>query len=96
MVRINTNQQELEYQGIFFPFSLVKSVLLNTMPEETFLRHCIHRTFNPTTGKIQRKYVWDAVFQDLHTQGRLSPVLDEILKKEELQYDTGTTQKAAV
>lgn len=94
MVRINTNQQELEYQGIFFPFLKVKTVLLNTMLEETFIRHCIHRTFNPTTGKIQRKYAWDAIFQDLHNQGKLSPVLDGIIQSEEL-YDTGTTQKTA-
>lgn len=84
MLRINTNHQELEYKGFFFPFPKIKSILLNTMPEETFLRHCIHRTFNPTTGKIQRKYAWDAVFQDLHNQGKLSQVLETILKTEQL------------
>jgi hypothetical protein len=83
-MRINTNKQEIEYRGIFFPFTHIKTILLNTMPEQTFSRHCIHKTFNKHTGQIERKYAWDSVFQDLHDQGKLSPVLDNIIQQEQL------------
>lgn len=82
MLRINTNKQEVEYNGIFFPFNYLKTALKNTFPEERFFRFCIHKTFNKHTGHIDRKYAWDSVFQDLHANGLLTPVLDQIIVEE--------------
>lgn len=80
MLRINTNKQEIEYKDLFFPFNAVRRVLMDTFPEERFFKFCIHKTFNTHTGRIDRKYAWDSIFQDLHTNGLLSPVLDEIIR----------------
>lgn len=84
MLRINTNKQEVEYKGLFFPFNTLKKTLRNTFPEERFFRFCIHKTFNKHTGQIDRKYAWDSVFQDLHDNGLLTPVLDQIIYQENL------------
>lgn len=82
MLKINTNKQEVEYKGLFFPFPSLKKILKNTFPEDHFLRFCVYRTFNSHTGQIDRKYAWDSVFQDLHNKGLLTPVLDNIIQEQ--------------
>ena len=89
-IRVNTNKQEVEYKGLFFPFKAVKATLQNTMPEESFFKWCVHKTFNPITGHIDRKYAWDSIFQHFAEAGVLTNTLDTIIKNEKL-YDIGAT-----
>ena len=83
-MKINTNQQEVEYKGIFFTFHFLKKLLWMQIDESLLLPHCIHRTFNIITGKIERKYAWDAVLFDLTQKGLLQPILDSIIETEYL------------
>lgn len=84
MIRINTNQQEVEYKGILFPFKRVKDEVCRSVPEELLRDHCIHKKFNTTTGQIERKYAFDSVFEDLASLGILQVLLDDIIEKEYL------------
>jgi hypothetical protein len=88
-MKINTNQQEVEYRGLFFPFNAVKKSVLaavetKQIPSELLRSHCIHKTFNKHTGKIDRKYAWDSVFADLYAKGWLEELLNGIIQKEYL------------
>ena len=85
MIRINTNQQEIEYKGIFFPFKKVKEVIRKVVPEELLRDHCVHKKFNRITGQIDRKYAFDAVFEDLAALGILQVLLDDIIEEEYLK-----------
>jgi hypothetical protein len=84
MIRINTNQQEVEYKGLFFQFERLKTVVRKVVPEELLREHCIHKRFNSSTGQIERKYAFDAVFEDLANIGVLQAILDDIIEEEYL------------
>lgn len=82
MLRVNTNQQEIEYKGLLFPFNRVKEVVRRSVPAELIQMHCVYRKFNTKTGEIERKYAFDAVFEDLAKVGILQSLLDDIIQSE--------------
>lgn len=84
MIRVNTNQQEVEYKGLFFAFNRVKQAVLKSVPEELIRNHCVHKKFNSKTGLIEKKYAFDAVFEDLAKVGVLQAILDDIIDEEYL------------
>jgi hypothetical protein len=84
MIKINVNQQELEYKSLFFPFNAVKKVVPEFVTQDYLSRFCIHKTFNSSTGKIDRKYSWESILMDMNEHGILASVLDHIIQKEYL------------
>lgn len=84
MIRINTNQQEVEYKGLSFPFARVRRAVIKVVPHELIEDYCIKKKFNVKTGQIDRKYAFDAVFEDLSKVGVLQTILDDIIEEEYL------------
>jgi len=85
MIRINTQDQDIEYKGLFFPFKAVRKIIQSQLSPEHLSDYCIHKTFNTRTGQIERKYAWESVFQMLMELGLLHMILDEIIQKEYLE-----------
>jgi hypothetical protein len=84
MIKIHTNQQELEYKGIYFPFKVIKKLIESIADPKDLKGYCIHKTFDKVTGNIIRKYAWETIFYDLNNSGALAPILDDIIQREYL------------
>jgi hypothetical protein len=85
MIIINSNAQELEYKGLYFPFRAVKKkILTEGLTDKELAQYCVHKTFNTKTGEIDRKYAWESIFNDLLKCGALGLLLDQIIQEEYL------------
>jgi hypothetical protein len=84
MIKINSNTQEIEYNGLFFTFTALKKVVPEYVTPEYLSAFCIFKTFNRVTGNIDRKYSWESIFMDMYDHHTLVPMLDDIIQKEYL------------
>lgn len=72
-------ENEIYYRGMYFPMRTVKQQLLSDYDLSEFV---IHRSFDPKTGTISRKYPWETVIHAMNTRGLLTISLDKILANE--------------
>ena len=84
-IRIIPTQLEVKYRGLLIPFSKIKKIVGDFVSERYLNEFVIFKTFNSSTGEIDRKYAWDSIIYKLNEDGYLEPILDSILSNEEAE-----------
>ena len=66
IIKIDMDQCEIKYKGLAYTFRILRPWILKLNSEVTEDYELVSaRHFNAKTGKIERKYAWDAIFHYL-------------------------------
>lgn len=82
-MRFRVYHLDVEYKDTFIPLKLIKSMINTELLDRSKYELVGGRSFDKITGKITRKFAWDAVIDDMIADGSLEPILDKILSQQD-------------